>query len=111
MSPTAELRHAWQEFKHGEPGKRFAQHRHRMKDQSRALIGVMIAIGVLVAAAGVVLLFIPGPGIPLILFGVALAGGTSKRIARTADRLEVRLRDLSHRIRERLRRRRTRRAG
>ncbi len=43
-------------------------------------------------AAGIVMLFIPGPGLIALLFGFGLLGGQSKTIARGLDRVEPAMR-------------------
>ena len=53
---------------------------------ARTVLGVVLAIG------GLVLLFIPGPGLLVILFGLGLLGGQSKLLARALDRVEPSLR-------------------
>jgi len=87
----------WQQFRHDEPGERFRNHRTRMKKRSRWHMAVAVVLGIVLLAAGVVLLFIPGPGIPLIIFGVALLGSHSKRLSTLMDRAEPALRRRAHR--------------
>jgi len=48
--------------------------------------------GIIVFAGGVVLCFIPGPGVPLIVIGAGLLADESRRIARAMDWMEIRAR-------------------
>jgi len=49
-------------------------------------------MAIVLVAAGVVLCFIPGPGIPLIVIGAGLLADESRALARALDGLEVRAR-------------------
>jgi hypothetical protein len=84
----AEMKREWRAFKHDRPGRRFQNQRRRMRDGSRALMVAQVALGVLLLAGGVVLLFIPGPGLLLIVFGLALVGGLSRKLSALMDRME-----------------------
>jgi flagellar biosynthesis/type III secretory pathway M-ring protein FliF/YscJ len=89
---VAQLKQEWQQFLHDPPGRRFQNHRARMQQRSRAFsIGLMV-LGIVLVVAGVAFLFIPGPGIPVLMFGLALIAGESQRLAALLDRLEPRLR-------------------
>jgi uncharacterized membrane protein YbaN (DUF454 family) len=100
-SALADMKHEWRQFRHDEPGARFRNHRQRMQKKSRKHAAVTLALGVLLLAAGVVLLFIPGPGLPLIVFGLALVATHSRRLSDHLDRLEPSLRHQGHRLAER----------
>ncbi len=89
---------AWTSFKRLPPGQRFQRRYQRQRRQPggrsiwrRALwlSGALAAF-----AVGVVLMFIPGPAV--VFFGVsaALLANQSEWVARSLDRLEVRLRAL-----------------
>lgn len=85
---------AWRSFRADEPGRRFTNHHNREhRSGSRAGIVVRFVIGALLIAGGVVLLFIPGPGLLAMLFGVALVAGESRWLAARMDRAELRARD------------------
>jgi hypothetical protein len=99
MSTLDDVKHEWRQFRDDEPGKRFGNHRERMHQKSRTHAAVTMALGVLLVAGGIVLLFIPGPGIPLIVFGVALVATHSERLSERLDRVEPRLRDGGQRAR------------
>lgn len=87
-------RHEWHCFREDRPGKRFANHHERAhRSPSKAKRVARIAVGALLLAGGVAMLFIPGPGLLVMLFGVALFAGESKRLASLLDRAEVWTRD------------------
>lgn len=86
------MAHAWHEFRDAAPGTRFQRHHERVQHESLAARVAYVAIGLVLVAAGVVMLFIPGPGILAILFGLALIGGVSGAIAERMDRAETRTR-------------------
>lgn len=92
MSPIAEAKHEWRAFKDDQPGKRFQHEHDRLQQKGRGVrIGLAVA-GILLLAAGVALLVLPGPGIPLLVFGLALLAGLSGALARKLDRAEPVLR-------------------
>ena len=92
----AEVKEEWHHFRDDKPGERFRNHRERMKHKSKKHAAVAIGLGVLLLAGGVVFLFIPGPGIPLIIFGVALLGAHSEKLSCAMDRAEPRCREKGH---------------
>lgn len=86
--------HEWHDFRDDSPGRRFTNHHERThKSASRGKDVARVAIGLGLIIGGIVLLFIPGPGMLLILFGVALFAGQSQRLAALLDRGEVWARD------------------
>ncbi|MDB4956367.1 MAG: hypothetical protein JWO36_3936 [Myxococcales bacterium] len=89
---VAQLKQEWRQFLHDPPGRRFQNHRKRMQQRSKPFSIAMTVIGGVFLFAGVVFLVIPGPGIPVILFGLGLIAGESKRLAMLLDRVEPRLR-------------------
>lgn len=86
------MAHAWHEFRDAPPGTRFRRHHERVQHESVAARAAYVVIGLVLVAAGIVMLFVPGPGILAILFGLALIGGVSGRIADRMDRTETRTR-------------------
>jgi hypothetical protein len=94
----AEVKEEWRRFRDDSPGERFRKHRERMKRKSKKHAAVATALGVLLLVSGVVLLFMPGPGLLLIVFGLALVGSHVKRVADAMDRAEPALRDRGRRI-------------
>jgi hypothetical protein len=97
MSIRSKLHHQWQEFKNDEPGKRFENQHDRMKKESRGLLIAQTLIGALLLAGGIVLLFIPGPGLLVMVFGLALIAGISRPLAKLLDRGEPPVRRAGHR--------------
>ncbi len=82
--------HEWRQFKDDSPGHRFENHYQRMRQEgSRVGKIVRIGLGVLLLAGAIVLLFIPGPGLLVAVFGLALVGGESKTMSRWLDRAEL----------------------
>ena len=101
MGALGEVKQEWKHFKHDPPGERFRNHRDRMKDKPKRHSAIAIGFGVLLLAGGVVLLFMPGPGLLFIVFGLALVGSHSKRLSELMDRSEPRLRRLGRRTKHR----------
>src|SRR5690349_12986167 len=91
----------WKLFKHDSPGVRFTKHRERMLHRSKKAKAAAVAAGCLLVAGGGVMLFIPGPGLLVILFGLGLLAAQSPRLARFLDRLEVRARRLGRHLKQR----------
>ena len=96
-SALVHVKTEWRYFRHDRPGERFHNHHLRMQLRSRKHAAVALALGVLLLVVGVVLLFLPGPGTPLIVFGVGLIASHSKRLSQRLDRNEPRLREAAHR--------------
>ena len=101
MAVASDLKREWQTFKHDRPGCRFEHQCDRMRNGSRKLMYLQVALGVLLLAGGVVLLFIPGPGLLLIVFGLGLVAGLSRPLARALDRMEPPVRDRAVRAKRR----------
>jgi hypothetical protein len=91
-SAVAQMKYEWRAFKGDEPGKRFRQHHDRMQHRSTLFRTVTLVLGIVLLAAGLVLCFIPGPGTPLIVFGLAMIGARWRWLARQLDKAEVALR-------------------
>jgi hypothetical protein len=86
----------WCDFRRGRPGHRFQQ---RFEENKQARAGrssfmkcLKPAAALVIIAAGVVLCFIPGPGLLLIFIGASLLADVSRPVARALDWLEVRIR-------------------
>lgn len=86
------LKKEWREFREAEPGERFKAYHQRVKRASTGSRVARIALGLVLAAAGIVMLFVPGPGILFIVFGLACFGGESKWIAGGLDAGELKAR-------------------
>ena len=88
------LKQSWQRFKAGLPGRRFQQ-QFRLRQRLRsgaARKALFMAAGILTAAVGIFLLFVPGPGFIILLVGAVLIAQQSSLAARAFDRIEIRLR-------------------
>ena len=80
MSTTSlyqEMRREWRLFRDDRVGHRFRDHQARLKNGSLRMRAVSMLFGLVLLAAGVVLCFIPGPGLPVMIFGIALLAGES----------------------------------
>src|ERR1051325_5724853 len=86
----------WDDLKQASPGERFQRvYRHRRKSaHGIARKTLSIVVGIVVILAGVVLLFIPGPGLLMILIGAVLIARQSLVAARILDRTELQLRKI-----------------
>ena len=89
------LKQSWHRFQADSPGRRFKQQFRRWRESGRTRLPkvLFIAAGVLLIAIGILLLFIPGPGLATILLGALLLAQQSWPLARALDRTEVRLRN------------------
>ncbi len=85
----AKLKKSWATFKKGAPGERFQNFYEAQKEAGGASRIVLTVLGVVLLVGGVILLFIPGPGILLIAFGGALVAQQSLWTAKLLDRTEV----------------------
>jgi hypothetical protein len=94
----------WKALRDDPPGQRFRNHHRRMRDPAcRTLRIAALVVGPILAAAGVIMLLIPGPGLLFIVAGVALLCGQSERLAGWLDRREPELRRALERARRRWR--------
>lgn len=98
-----EMRREWRLFRDDRVGHRFRDHQARLKNGSLRMRAVSMLLGLVLLAAGVVLCFIPGPGVPVLVFGVALLAGESRVVATLLDRAEPRARRALHRASRRWR--------
>jgi hypothetical protein len=92
MASISDVKREWRAFKHDEPGVRFQHQHERLQKRSRALRVGLAAAGVVLTVGGIVLLFIPGPGLLVAVFGLALLAGLSNALAKLLDRAEPPLR-------------------
>lgn len=99
------LRREWRLFIACPPGSRFAELHERKRVSGRGWGSRLFwwSTGVILVVAGFVMLFTPGPGLLTMAFGVACIAQESMRIARSCDRLELRLRAMLKRAAERRR--------
>jgi UPF0716 family protein affecting phage T7 exclusion len=82
----------WHRLRADSPGERFYNHYERAQQASKAKRLVQLLIGLVLVAAGVVLCFLPGPGLLVMVFGFALLSSRSRSVARALDRIECALR-------------------
>ncbi|HET9351832.1 MAG TPA: PGPGW domain-containing protein, partial [Burkholderiales bacterium] len=61
----------------------------------------LVCAGIALALVGVFFMAVPGPGIPILVIGLALVAQESAAMARLLDRTELRLRRLWKRVRKR----------
>ena len=92
------LKRQWRKFRSGWPGHRF-QNRYEQSRKTRSSERWFVrflkpAVGLILLAGGVVLCFIPGPGLPLVVIGAGLLADESRPVARAMDWLEIRGRKL-----------------
>jgi len=88
---VAALRKMWKELVASQPGHRFQdRYRSRSRTGSKGVRVLKLAGGLVLIVAGIVLLFVPGPGSVLLVVGAALLGQESLVVARMLDRSEVR---------------------
>jgi hypothetical protein len=88
-----ELTEQWDHFRHFPAGERFERY-YRSRHHTERGMGkkaLLIFAGILIMAAGVVFLAIPGPGLLVMLGGAALISRESLVVSRLFDRLEPRL--------------------
>jgi Putative transmembrane protein (PGPGW) len=91
----AKAKELWKTFEKAPPGERFVRLR-RAQNEIGGWTGIALALlGAVLVAAGVVFLFVPGPGTVLIAFGAALLAPRSLWLANRLDDLEVLLRRLA----------------
>ncbi len=92
MPAVADVKREWRMFKSDRPGHRFRAQRARMQNGSRKLLVAQVSLGIVLLLGGAALLVLPGPGLLLIVFGLALVAGVSDRLAVVLDRMEPRIR-------------------
>jgi Flp pilus assembly protein TadB len=98
------LAREWEAFRRDRPGERFCNHERRLRRPDHAkLRRLALVSGPILVVVGVVLLFIPGPGLLFILLGLALLCGRWHWLARTLDRAEPTARTRARRWQDRWR--------
>jgi len=90
------LKRQWCELRNAPPGHRFQERYERDRlaraHQSKARRFLQLIIGVWLIKAGIILCFLPGPGIPLLALGAAVLAERSQRVARALDWMEMKVR-------------------
>ena len=100
MSASAcfNFREPWQAIKRGRPGHRFRDRHTRARRGDRrpgaAKRIVLIVVGLIALVVGMVLVVIPGPGLPFLFLAGGLLATESRIVARFMDWSEVRGRRL-----------------
>ena len=91
------------EIAHGQPGRRFQERYRRMHAEGASAWKrcALFCAGIVLTLVGVFFLAVPGPGIPILVIGLALIAQESVTLARWLDRTEVRLRRAWKRWRKR----------
>jgi hypothetical protein len=101
----AQLQKNWFRIKGGHPGRRFHDfyRQRQMARGSRLTFGKIATIGggLLLIAAGIALVPLPGPGSAVGILGLALLGSEFEFVAHALDRLEARLRPSYEQFRKR----------
>jgi len=94
----------WRLLSRDQPGYRFVNHfRRTQRDRSIAPRVARAALGVVLVAMGVVMVFAPGPGWLFVFFGLGMFASESCVLARFLDRTEVAARAVARRLRLRWR--------
>jgi hypothetical protein len=104
-SPVAVLKSDWRHFKEDPPGERFERQHERANRRSKGVTTLLAILGAVFVAGGLVMLFIPGPGLAAIGLGLALIACASRRLARALDRAEPALRRRGRAVKARWKRR------
>ncbi len=91
-----QIKRSWERFKADSPGNRFQQQFKRGQRVSRTPLqkALVVGSGVLFTGIGIVLFFVPGPGVLFVLLGAVLIAQWSLRLARALDWTEIRVRKL-----------------
>ena len=96
----AGLKQQWQEFRQGEPGKRFQDYYESRHDQGSAFFsGCRLVLGLVLLLVGLVMMPAPGPGMIVVALAAVMMARESRLAARLFDAIELRLRGLLRRIR------------
>ena len=74
------------------PGRRFQERYRKKQGDSAWKRCAVVCAGIVLTLVGVFFLAVPGPGLPILLVGLALLAQTSATLARLLDRTELRLR-------------------
>jgi hypothetical protein len=84
------IRHEVRRLRQADSGRRFedAHERHRIDNHVVRIL--VIVLGFLVAVAGAVTFWLPGPQVVIVVLGVALMASQWRVVARLLDRIEVR---------------------
>lgn len=86
------LKESWRRLRAGTPGRRFQQQHSRRQESGRSPLkkALFVVVGLLLMAVGIFLLFVPGPGLVVLLLGALMVAQQSLLAARALDWAEVR---------------------
>lgn len=99
-----QLRAHLREFSDAPPGTRFCDRQQRHRGTPRVQRALAFGAGGLLLVAGVLMLVFPGPGLLVLVLGLALVSGESRRASQVLDRLDVAGHRASNAVRRRWRR-------
>ncbi len=95
------LKHYWCELRNGPPGYRFRAQFERGKlvraGDSFFRRWFTIFVGTTLLAVGIILCFLPGPGIPFVILGASVLAEQFYAVARALDSSELKLREVTRR--------------
>jgi hypothetical protein len=94
-----EFRSAVHDFRKSVPGRRFRGLHRNSNGAGSLLRSAMSLFSLALIVLGVFFMIVPGPGIPIVLLGLALLAVISRRVADLLDQGEIRLRRLWERLR------------
>jgi uncharacterized membrane protein YbaN (DUF454 family) len=84
------LRKQWRDLASAQPGHRFQSHYRREHQKSGGTNRPWkLIVGIALIVVGVVLMFLPGPGVVFLALGGAFLAGESQVVARALDRFEL----------------------
>jgi len=92
----ATIKRNWLRLKLTPPGQRFQQQYKRRRNAAPGPVqkALLFGGGVLLTGVGIILFFLPGPGVVFVLLGALLIAQQSLRVARALDWSEMRVRKL-----------------
>lgn len=100
QNPLAFIRERWRKFSRGRPGHRFQQRydlncKDRKKRHWTRFLKPIAGLALFVI--GVILCFLPGPGVPFLIVGGAFVADVSRPVARALDWTELTIRNCINR--------------
>jgi hypothetical protein len=95
------LKRRWNDLRNGQPGYRFRAQFERClparAGKSFLRRWFAIFVGVVLLIVGIILCFMPGPGLPFVILGASVLAEQFHVVARTLDSLEIKLREMTRR--------------
>jgi uncharacterized protein (TIGR02611 family) len=90
------IKESWKKIQNDPPGKRFRRQYRRRKKARKSIAGkiILLLLGVLVVAVGIVMLPAPGPGTLVVFLGLGLIAQESLWLSILLDKFELKLRSL-----------------